>query len=65
MEVMSAKHTPGPWSLIGKGGTAVWAGDEIIAQMNGARAYHSIARANAQMMAAAPCGTLHSIDWIF
>ena len=48
------QHTPGPWSLIGSKGTAIWAGDEIIAQVNGARAFHKIARANAQLMAAAP-----------
>jgi hypothetical protein len=47
-------HTPGPWTLIGKQGTAIWAGDEIIASCNGARSFHKIARANAQMMAAAP-----------
>lgn len=49
-----ADFTPGPWTLIGKGGTAIWADAEIIATVNGSRAFHSIARANAQVMAAAP-----------
>jgi hypothetical protein len=51
---MDAQHTPGPWGLIGKQGTAIWAGDSIIATVEGARAFHSIARANAQLIAAAP-----------
>jgi len=48
------KHTPGPWTLIGKHGTAIWAGDAIVAQVTGARAFHPIARANAELIASAP-----------
>lgn len=46
--------SPTPWTLIGKRGTAIWSGNEIIANMTGSRAYHSIARANAELMASAP-----------
>lgn len=48
------KGTPGRWSLIGKQGTAIWAGDEIIGNVTGARAHHASARANAALMAQAP-----------
>jgi len=51
---MSAKHTPGPWELIGKQGTAVWAGDKIIAQMPRARIDHRQSRIDARLIAAAP-----------
>jgi hypothetical protein len=51
---MESNFTPGPWRLIGKQGTAIWAGDSIIATVEGARAFHRIARANAQLIAAAP-----------
>lgn len=54
---MSAKfegHTPGPWEVLGKQGTCVWAGNEIIAQMTNPRSRHRQARADAVLMASAP-----------
>lgn len=42
------------WNVIGKQGTAIWEGDEIVAQMNNPRTNHKNARKNAVLMAAAP-----------
>ena len=49
-----AKFTQGPWELIGKQGTAIWAGNRIIAHMSDPRSNKPEARANARLMAAAP-----------
>ncbi len=43
-----------PWRLIGNQGTAIWEGDEIIAQMPDSRTNHKEARKRAQLMASAP-----------
>lgn len=61
---MSATHTPGPWALIGKQGTAIWADNAIIAQVSGARAFHAIARKNAELMASAP-ELLEALETLF
>jgi hypothetical protein len=47
-------YTPGPWEVLGKQGTCVWAGNEIIAQMTNPRSRHRQARADAVLMASAP-----------
>ena len=46
------RGTPGPWQVLGKQGTAIWAGDVMVAQMSNPRENHSEARANAVLMAA-------------
>ena len=47
-------HTKGPWELIGAQGTAIWAGDKIIASMSETRSNHAQARIDARLIAAAP-----------
>jgi hypothetical protein len=47
-------HTPGPWTLIGEQGCAVWGGSKIIAQMRESRTNHKQARIDALLIAAAP-----------
>lgn len=47
-------HSPFPWEVIGKQGTAIWSGNEIIAQMSSPRLGHKRARADALLMASAP-----------
>jgi hypothetical protein len=47
---MEAKHTATPWTLIGKQGTAIWAGDEIVATVEGSRTNHATARATAEFI---------------
>lgn len=42
------------WELIGKQGTAIWCGDEIIAQVTEPRVDHGKKRKRAQLIAAAP-----------
>ena len=51
---MSATHTQERWELIGAQGTAIWCGDEIIAQMSGPRQNHKLARRRAELMVDAP-----------
>lgn len=46
--------TEGPWCVIGKQGTAIWAGDTILAGMTAARTNHRQARKDAELMSAAP-----------
>jgi len=41
-------YTHAPWALIGKQGTAIWAGGDIIASMSFSRTNHKLARANAE-----------------
>ena len=51
---MSA-HTPGPWTVIGKQGYAVWCGNEILTSaMRGNTISPATAHANARLIAAAP-----------
>jgi hypothetical protein len=56
------KHTAGPWEVIGKQGTAIWHGNEIIAQMTKARTDHKQARADAELIALAPVMWLALVD---
>lgn len=49
-----SEFTRGPWELVGLQGTAVWAGDKIIASVAAARVNPKQARADARLIAAAP-----------
>lgn len=50
---LMADATPSPWHVLGNQGTALWAGDSIIASHHGARKLHRLARADALFIAAA------------
>lgn len=44
------KPTPGPYELVGKLGTAIWAGNKIVAQINEPREKQRQARADAEFI---------------
>jgi hypothetical protein len=50
---MKKEHSPLPFALIGKQGTAIWSKDEIVGQMYEPRNRHSHARADAEFIVSA------------
>jgi len=47
---MTTAHTATPYRLFGKQGTAIWASEKIVAQINEPRVNHKLARANAEFI---------------